>query len=156
MQKNIGKKLAFDRIMWDGTSLQLTFSKNFSYNEDLCKLLIQNRNGNKRKLLEYKCKEYPESYKFIIPTKQMEELEKGRWDFFVELASGKTASQKRIGLYDVPVTSEPLRYLNPINNNGKYSFIPYLTEKKMVCLFIVGTCCNWRIKAMMWYNFREK
>ncbi|MFB9760947.1 CDP-glycerol glycerophosphotransferase family protein [Ectobacillus funiculus] len=129
MQKNIGKKLAFDRIMWDGTSLQLTFSKNFSYNEDLCKLLIQNRNGNKRKLLEYKCKEYPESYKFIIPTKQMEELEKGRWDFFVELASGKTASQKRIGLYDVPVTSEPLRYLNPINNNGKYSFIPYLTEK---------------------------
>ncbi|GAA3319009.1 hypothetical protein GCM10020331_024140 [Ectobacillus funiculus] len=47
----------------------------------------------------------------------------------MELASGKTASQKRIGLYDVPVTSEPLRYLNPINNNGKYSFIPYLTEK---------------------------
>jgi len=129
MRERKENELAFNHVTWDGVNLQITFAKEILDNIDTFQLQIQSRYSNKKRIVSYKRKAFLKEHIIIIPLKELEGLDKGRWDFFIEVESNKDVRKKRIGLYAARAASELIRYLKPIINNGTQAFIPYLTEK---------------------------
>lgn len=155
MRERKENELAFNNVTWDGVNLQITFAKEILDNIDTFQLQIQSRYSNKKRIVSYNRKTFLKEHIILVPLKELEGLDKGRWDFFIEVESNKGVHKKRIGLYVSRPASELIRYLKPIINNGTQALIPYLTEK-MVYLFTVLICCNWKTLVIMLYVFLNK
>src|SRR4051794_4297353 len=85
MRERKENELAFNHVTWDGVNLQITFAKEILDNIDTFQLQIQSRYSNKKRIVSYKRKALLKDHIIIIPLKELEGLDKGRWDFFAEV-----------------------------------------------------------------------